>query len=133
MPIFMFERETLNPLFFQLAPQCQHRPNVILHRDDDHQIEYVVIILCQVVGALQEAEAQKIATTTCTKVKDVVVTSPLEMAEHYQAQLQRYGLTVTLDMSCWVFAPKMYRSQSKRKTPFSSKEAQNGAFYERYL
>ena len=97
MLLSLVESETLNPLLLQLAAQFQHRPKVVLHRDDYHEIAYVATILCRVVGTLQEAEAQQIATTAFTEGQDVVVSCPLEAAEHYKEELQRYGLTVTLE------------------------------------
>lgn len=81
-----------------LAAHWQRRPKVVLHRDDYHEIASVVTILCQVVQPLQESEAQQIATTAFTEGKAVVIARPLEIAEYYQEQLQRFSLTVTLEL-----------------------------------
>jgi ATP-dependent Clp protease adapter protein ClpS len=70
---------------------------VILHKDDYHQVPYVVSALIKVIGALEQGEAESIANTAFTQGLATVIECPKEVAEHYQEQLEGYGLTVTIE------------------------------------
>ncbi|MBA2681135.1 MAG: ATP-dependent Clp protease adaptor ClpS [Ktedonobacteraceae bacterium] len=69
---------------------------VVLHRDDVHEIPYVVVALRRVVS-LSEEEATIIATTAFIEGRAVVIVCPLEAAEHYKEQLAGHGLNVTVE------------------------------------
>ena len=70
---------------------------VVLHKDDYHRVPYVVSALVKAVGALAEGEARSIAETAFSLGRAIVIECPKEAAEHYQEQLQGYGLTVTIE------------------------------------
>ena len=70
---------------------------VILHKDDYHQIPYVVSSLLKVIRVLEQHEAESIATEAFTLGRATVIECPKEVAEHYQEQLAGYGLTVTVE------------------------------------
>jgi ATP-dependent Clp protease adapter protein ClpS len=87
--------QTLERPFTAIPALAGHK--VILHKDDYHQLPYVASALVKVIGALKEAEAEDIAETAFTQGKATVIECPKEVAEHYQEQLQGYGLTVTVE------------------------------------
>lgn len=70
---------------------------VILHKDDYHQIHYVVSSLLKVIAVLKQGDAESIATEVFTLGRATVIECPKEAAEHYQEQLAGYGLTVTVE------------------------------------
>lgn len=81
----------------QSASFRQHR--VILHRSEAHQdrLEEVVSIVARVIGVLTIEQVRIAVLTTFTVGKAVVIECFKEIAEHYEASLKEYGLTVTLE------------------------------------
>ena len=87
--------QTLDRPFAAIPALAGHK--VILHKDDYHQIPFVASALVKVIGALEQGEAESIAEAAFTQGRATVVECPKEVAEHYQEQLQGYGLTVTIE------------------------------------
>jgi ATP-dependent Clp protease adapter protein ClpS len=87
--------QTLDRPLATISALAGHK--VILHKDGYHQTAYVASALVKVIGALKESEAESIAETAFTQGRATVIECPKEVAEHYQEQLQGYGLTVTIE------------------------------------
>ncbi len=70
---------------------------VLLHNDDEHSMDYVVLVLLRTVPRLTAEEATQIMLEAHFKGKAVVVVCPKETAEFYRAGLESYGLTSTIE------------------------------------
>jgi ATP-dependent Clp protease adapter protein ClpS len=70
---------------------------VLLHNDDEHAMDYVVLALLRTVQRLSVEEATQIMLEAHFKGKAVVVICPKETAEFYRAGLEGYGLTSTIE------------------------------------
>ncbi len=70
--------------------------NVIVWNDDIHSFEEVIDCLMQVLG-INEQDAFTHAYTVHTLGKSVVASETQEKAEHYHAQIEEFGLFVTLE------------------------------------
>ncbi len=79
----------------QIKAFFQH--NLILHQDNYHRIAYVVMALMRVVSSLTDDQACHIVRTAWSEGRALIISCPKEIAEHYQDQLQRYSLTVTVE------------------------------------
>jgi len=64
--------------------------NVILHNDDDHSFEYVILMLKELFGHPEERGFQ-MAEEVHTKGKVIVCTTSLERAELKRDQIHAYG------------------------------------------
>jgi len=71
--------------------------SVILHNDEDHSMEYVVESLTKSVPGLSTAEAATIMLEAHQNGQAVVITCPLEQAEHYCDRIRTFGLGVTIE------------------------------------
>lgn len=69
---------------------------VILHNDNHNEGSYVAKCLKEVIG-LPAERAWSIMMTAHQNGKATATVQPLEIAEHYQAQLQSKNLTITLE------------------------------------
>lgn len=65
---------------------------VILHNDDHHSMDFVVIALIKSVPTLGSEEAIGIMLEAHNTGSDVVIVCPLEQAELYCDRLRTYGL-----------------------------------------
>ena len=70
---------------------------VILHNDEDHSMEYVVESLVKSVPGLSTTEAATIMLEAHQNGQAVVITCPLEQAEHYRDRIRTFGLGVTIE------------------------------------
>ena len=70
--------------------------NVILHNDDDHSFEYVILMLKELFGYPEEKGFQ-MAEEVHTKGRVVVCTTSLERAELKRDQIHAYGPDSRID------------------------------------
>src|SRR5881227_970585 len=80
------ERETKE------QPDVKRQPpyHVILHNDDDHSFEYVILMLKELFGHPEEKGFQ-MAEEVHTRGKVIVCTTSLERAELKRDQIHAYG------------------------------------------
>ena len=69
---------------------------VILHDDDVHSMDEVVVALRQAVPGLGTRRAVQIMLEAHLTGRSTVVICPKEQAEHYAERLASFGLTVTI-------------------------------------
>jgi ATP-dependent Clp protease adaptor protein ClpS len=70
--------------------------NVILHNDDDHSFEYVILMLKELFGYPEEKGFQ-MAEEVHTKGKVIVCTTSLERAELKRDQIHAHGPDPRID------------------------------------
>ena len=70
---------------------------VIVHNDDENEMNYVVFALLHAVNTLTTQEAERIMLTAHLTGQAVVVVCPKEVAEYYQERLLSYKLTATIE------------------------------------
>lgn len=70
---------------------------VILHNDDTHSMDYVVVALVKSVPSLKEQDALDIMFTAHNEGTAVVIVVPQETAEFYQERILSYGLGCTIE------------------------------------
>ena len=80
------ERQTMH----EEAVKRQPPYHVILHNDDDHSFEYVILMLKELF-AHPEQTGYKMAVEVHTKGKVIVCTTSRERAELKQEQIHAYG------------------------------------------
>ena len=85
--------ESLQRTLTELLPPY----SVILHNDEDHSMEYVVESLVKSVPGLSASEAATIMLEAHQNGQAVVITCPLEQAEHYCDRIRTFGLGVTIE------------------------------------
>lgn len=73
------------------------RFKVLLHNDDYHTMDEVVVYIVKAVPGISRREAVRIMLTAHHHGNAVVITCPLEYAELYRDRLQSFGLTATLE------------------------------------
>jgi ATP-dependent Clp protease adaptor protein ClpS len=71
--------------------------SVILHNDEHHSMDYVVVSLIKSVPSLSTAEAAAIMLEAHQTGRAVVITCPLEQAEFYRDRIRSFGLGVTIE------------------------------------
>ena len=71
---------------------------VLLHNDPVNTMDYVVVILRQVVPQLSEQDALNIMLETHNNGVGLVITCDLEPAEFYSESLKAKGLTSTIEL-----------------------------------
>jgi ATP-dependent Clp protease adaptor protein ClpS len=79
--------------FLELCPPYQ----VILHNDDHHSMDEVIVAICRSVPGVGERKAILIMLEAHTTGRAVVIVCPQEQAEFYAERLGTYGLTVTIE------------------------------------
>lgn len=77
----------------QLCPMYK----VLLHNDDHHAMDEVVVYITKAVPGVSRKDAVQIMLTAHNHGNAVVITTPLEYAELYRDRLQSFGLTATLE------------------------------------
>lgn len=70
---------------------------VILHNDDYHSQDFVIVALIKSVPSLTEDEAMDIMMTAHTEGTAVVIVVPQETAEYYQERILSFGLGCTIE------------------------------------
>lgn len=77
----------------------EHFPpyRVILHNDDHHGMDEVVLALCKAVPGLSKRKAILIMLQAHLHGRATVIVCPREQAEYYAERLGSYGLTVTIE------------------------------------
>lgn len=80
-------------VFNKLCPPYK----VILHNDDFHSMDYVVVALVKSVPSLKEQDALDIMFTAHTEGTAVVIVVPQETAEFYQERILSFGLGCTIE------------------------------------
>ena len=97
LPAFSRRTETTPGLdrevFNKLCPPYK----VILHNDDFHSMDYVVVALVKSVPSLKEQDALDIMFTAHSEGTAVVIVVPQETAEFYQERILSYGLGCTIE------------------------------------
>jgi ATP-dependent Clp protease adaptor protein ClpS len=94
-----FKRETKTTpgidqaVFNKLCPPYK----VLLHNDDFHGMDYVVVALVKSVPSLKEQDALEIMFTAHNEGTAVVIVVPQETAEFYQERILSYGLGCTIE------------------------------------
>ena len=73
------------------------RYSVILHNDDVHSMDFVVVALLKSVESLGREEAIRIMLEAHNTGHSVVITCPLEHAELYRDRLRSFNLGVTIE------------------------------------
>ncbi len=71
--------------------------SVILHNDDVNSMDFVVAALLKSVEPLSSEEAVTIMLEAHNTGRAVVITCPLEHAEHYRDRLRSFRLGVTIE------------------------------------
>lgn len=80
-------------VFNKLCPPYK----VILHNDDFHSMDYVIVALVKSVPSLKEQDALEIMLTAHNEGTAVVIVVPQETAEFYQERILSYGLGCTIE------------------------------------
>ena len=70
---------------------------VILHNDDHHSMDEVIVALIRSVPGTDERKAILIMLEAHSTGRAVVIVCPQEQAEFYAERLGTYGLTVTIE------------------------------------
>jgi ATP-dependent Clp protease adaptor protein ClpS len=70
---------------------------VILHNDDNHPMDLVVVALIKSVPSLTENDAIEIMMIAHTEGTAVVIVVPQETAEFYQERIRSFGLGCTIE------------------------------------
>ena len=70
---------------------------VVLHDDDVHSMDEVVVALCKSVPGLGEREAVLIMLEAHLSGRATVIVCAREQAEYYAERLGTFGLTVTIE------------------------------------
>lgn len=70
---------------------------VILHNDDHHSMDEVIVALIRSVPGVNEHKAILIMLEAHTTGRAIVIVCPQEQAEFYAERLGTYGLTVTIE------------------------------------
>lgn len=96
--IFLTGRTETTPgidleVFNKLCPPYK----VILHNDEIHSMDYVVVALVKSVPSLKEQDALDIMFVAHSEGTAVVVVVPQETAEFYQERIQSYGLGCSIE------------------------------------
>lgn len=73
------------------------RYRVVLHNDDYHSMDHVVIALVRTVASLTPEAAVAIMLEAHYHGQAVVIVCPRETAEFYREGLKSYGLTCTIE------------------------------------
>lgn len=73
------------------------RYRVLLHNDDVHAMDEVVLALLRVVPALGPQGATRVMLEAHTHGSAEVVVCPKEQAEYYRERLEGFGLTSTIE------------------------------------
>jgi ATP-dependent Clp protease adaptor protein ClpS len=81
--------------FIELCPPYQ----VILHNDDHHSMDEVIVAICRSVPGVDERKAILIMLEAHYTGRAVVIVCPQEQAEFYAERLGTYGLTVTIEQA----------------------------------
>ena len=97
-PVLLTGRTETTPgidreVFNKLCPPYK----VILHNDDFHSMDYVVVALVKSVPSLKEQDALDIMFTAHSEGTAVVIVVPQETAEFYQERILSYGLGCTIE------------------------------------
>src|SRR5215203_6191142 len=79
--------------FVEICPPYQ----VILHDDDHHSMDEVIVAICRSVPGVDERKAILIMLEAHTTGRAIVIVCPQEQAEFYAERLGTYGLTVTIE------------------------------------
>jgi ATP-dependent Clp protease adaptor protein ClpS len=79
--------------FLEICPPYR----VILHNDDHHSMDEVIVAICRSVPGVGERKAILIMLEAHTTGRAVVIVCPQEQAEFYAERLGTYGLTVTIE------------------------------------
>jgi len=80
-------------VFNKLCPPYK----VLLHNDDFHSMDYVVVALVKSVPSLKEQDALDIMFTAHNEGTAVVIVVPQETAEYYQERILSFGLGCTIE------------------------------------
>ena len=80
-------------VFNKLCPPYK----VLLHNDEIHSMDYVVVALVKSVPSLKEQDALDIMFTAHSEGTAVVIVVPQETAEFYQERILSYGLGCTIE------------------------------------
>ena len=81
--------------FVERCPPYQ----VILHNDDHHGMDEVIVAICRSVPGINERKAILIMLEAHHTGRAVVIVCPQEQAEFYAERLGTYGLTVTIEQA----------------------------------
>jgi ATP-dependent Clp protease adaptor protein ClpS len=81
----------------RLALSQLPRYRVLLHNDDVHAMDFVVLALVRTVPRLSVDEAIRIMLEAHTNGHAQVIVCPKETAEFYRTGLEQYGLTSTIE------------------------------------
>ncbi|HEX6798177.1 MAG TPA: ATP-dependent Clp protease adaptor ClpS [Ktedonobacterales bacterium] len=73
------------------------RYRVVLHNDDVHSMDEVVLALLRVVPSLGPQGAMRVMLEAHTRGSAEVIVCPKEQAEHYRERLEGFGLTSTIE------------------------------------
>lgn len=73
------------------------RYRVVLHNDDVHSMDEVVLALVRVVPALGPQGAMRVMLEAHTHGSAEVIVCPKEQAEYYRERLEAFGLTSTIE------------------------------------
>ena len=82
---------------FELLRERYPPHRVILHNDDVHSMDEVVVALREAVPGLGTRRAMQIMLEAHLTGQSTVVVCPREQAEHYAERLASFGLTVTIE------------------------------------
>ncbi len=80
-------------VFSKLCPPYK----VILHNDDHHSMDFVIVALIKSVPSLNEHEALEIMLTAHNEGTAIVIVVPQETAEYYQERILSFGLGCTIE------------------------------------
>ena len=84
---------------FDLLTERYPPHRVILHDDDVHSMDEVVVALRKAVPGLGQRKAVLIMLEAHLTGRATVVVCPKEQAEHYAERIASFGLTVTIELA----------------------------------
>ena len=107
MPVSLAETPAVAPAAPRTAPDrdidLQHLTEryppqrVVLHDDDVHSMDEVVVALCKSVPSLGTRQAVRIMLAAHLTGRATVIVCAREEAEYYAERLGGFGLTVTIE------------------------------------
>jgi ATP-dependent Clp protease adaptor protein ClpS len=72
---------------------------VLLHNDEVHSMDFVVVALLKSVPGLSQPEAIAIMLEAHQTGRGVVIVCPLEQAEHYRDRIRSFTLGCTIEQA----------------------------------
>lgn len=98
VPVDVESPATVTPEIDLAALAARYPPyRVVLHNDEIHSMDEVVLALRKAVPGLGTRQAVRIMLEAHLTGRGTVIVCPREQAEYYAERLRTFGLTVTIE------------------------------------